>query len=291
MDWSLVQVFLAVADHGSLSEASRHLGISQPTAGRQIKLLETQLDVALFQRQARGLELTEAGLALLPHARGMQAAMSDFALTAAGRGDSLSGSVRITASVFTAHHILPPILAQLRKEEPEIQIDLMASDESDNLLYREADIAVRMYRSTQLDIITQHVGEIELGLFAAKTFLEAHGVPQTLEEAFARDVVGYDRSDLILRGLREAGVNATRDWFAVRCDHHAVYWELVRAGCGIGFAQSKIAERDSTVQQVLPDMPLPTLPLWLAAHETMRQTPRVRRVWDALYAGLKPMVS
>ncbi|SPF81120.1 LysR family transcriptional regulator [Pseudoprimorskyibacter insulae] len=291
LDWSLVQTFLAVAESGSLSQASRELGVTQPTVGRQIRQIEGVLDVSLFTRQARGLTLTEAGEALIPHARATREAMSAFQMAAAGRSDKLSGSVRITASVFTAHHILPPILAQLRREEPEVQIELAATDGSDNLLFREADIAVRMYRTEQLDIITQHVGELELGIYGASTFLDEHGRPETLDELFEYDLVGYDRSDLLLRGLRQANFPAQRDWFATRCDHHAVYWELVRAGCGIGFAQRRVAERDPMVERVCHDVPLPTLPLWLAAHETMRQTPRVRRVWDMLYEGLKPMVS
>lgn len=291
LDWSLVQTFLAVAETGSLSEAARRLGMTQPTAGRQIRQIEAQLDVTLFTRQARGLSLTEAGNALVPHARSMREAMSGFSMAAAGRSDKLSGSVRITASVFTAHHILPDILAQMRRDEPEIQIDLVASDSSDNLLYREADIAVRMYRTEQLDIITQHLGEIELGLFGARSYLDRYGRPQAFEDLQGFDLVGYDRSDLILRGMRAAGFEAKRDWFSTRCDHHAVYWELVRAGCGIGFAQKHVARRDPDVEQVCLNAPLPTLPLWLAAHESMRETPRIRRVWDMLYAGLKPVVS
>lgn len=290
LDWSLVQTFLAVADSGSLSEAARQLNISQPTAGRQIRQIETALDLELFQRQPRGLSLTEAGTALVPHARQMAEGMHGFSLAAAGRSEKLSGPVRITASVFTAQHHLPPILARLRQEEPEISIDLVPTDRSENLLYREADIAVRMYRSEQLDIVTRHLGELELGLFAARSYLARRGRPETFEAFLEHDLVGYDRSDLILRGMREMGVEAQRDWFATRTDHHSVYWEMIRAGCGIGFAQLNVGAADPTVEQILPEMPLPTLPLWLAAHEAVRHTPRIRRVWDALAEGLKPHV-
>lgn len=287
LDWSLIQSFLAVAETGSLSQAGRALGLSQPTLGRQIARIEAALEVTLFHRQPRGLTLSEAGRAVLPHAQAMREAMRGFDLAAAGRSDKLSGTVRITASVFTAQHHLPPILARLRRDEPDIAIELVPSDRAENLLYREADIAVRMFRSEQLDIVTRHLGDLELGLYGATTYLDRRGRPGRFAEVFDHDLVGYDRSDLILRELRMAGVEAQRDWFATRTDHHTVYWELVRAGCGLGFAQADIGDADPLVERLLPDMPMPQLPVWLAAHEAMRNTPRIRRVWDALAEGLK----
>ncbi|WP_421905972.1 LysR family transcriptional regulator [Mameliella sp.] len=286
LDWSLVQTFLTVAETGSLSEAARRLGISQPTAGRQVRQIETTLGLELFRRQPRGLALSDAGAELLPHARRMAEGMRGLSLAAAGRAETLSGPVRITASVFTAQYHLPPILAKLRETEPEISIELVPTDRSENLLYREADIAVRMYRSEQLDIVTRHLGDLPLGIYAAKSYIARRGRPDTFEAFLDHDLVGYDRSDLILRGMREMGVDAQRDWFATRTDHHPVYWELIKAGCGIGFAQRSIGDDEPLVERVLPEIPLPSLPLWLAAHEAVRNTPRLRRVWEALAEGL-----
>jgi DNA-binding transcriptional LysR family regulator len=104
-------------------------------------------------------------------------------------------------------------------------------------------------------------------------------------------LVGYDRSDLIVRGMRNMGIAAQRDWFATRCDHHPVYWELIRAGCGIGFAQTTIADKTPGVTRLFPEIPLPTLPLWLAVHESLRNTPRIRRVWDILAEELTAVIS
>lgn len=291
LDWSLVQTFLAVAETGSLSQAARQIGVSQPTVGRQIKQIESDLDVTLFTRQPRGLALTETGAALLPHARMMADGIRALSLTAAGRSDKLSGPVRITASVFTAQYQLPCILAKLRAEEPEILIDVVASDKAENLLYREADIAVRMFEPTQLDIITRHLGELELGIYAATSYLDRVGRPDGFDEMFRYDLVGYDQNDDIIRGMREIGIDAQREWFATRCDHHATYFELIRAGCGVGFAQVGIGDACPEVERLFPDFPMPTLPLWLAAHEAVRSTPRIKRVWDALAEGLSPSVS
>ena len=285
-DWSLVRAFLAVAETGSLSAAARHLSQSQPTLGRQIKQLEDQIGLRLFERQARGLELTETGESLLEPARAMRAAFGQLRLRAAGQDHKIQGTVRITASEVMAHHVLPQIIAQMRETEPNIQIELVPSDSSENLLFREADIAVRMYRSTQLDVITKQIGTVEMGIFAAKKYLAKHGTPERIEDLLNHTIVGYDRDDRIIVGMRDLGWPASRDFFDVRCDDQNTYWELVRAGCGVGFTQQPFANVDPLIQRVLPEVELPTLPIWLAAPEVMRSTPRIKRVWDMLEEGI-----
>lgn len=291
LDWSLIRSFLAVAETGSLSAAARELGSSQPTIGRQIRQIEDTLNLTLFERRPRGLELSEAGQALLPHAQAMSDGFHALGRAAIGRSDSVSGPVRITASEFTAYHHLPAIIARIRQEEPEISVDVVATDRTENLLYREADIAVRMHQPRQLDIVTRHLGDLELGVYASESYLERMGQPASLNDMWKMDLVGYDRSDLIVRGMRNMGIAAQRDWFATRCDHHPVYWELIRAGCGIGFAQTTIADKTPGVTRLFPEIPLPTLPLWLAVHESLRNTPRIRRVWDILAEELTAVIS
>ncbi|MFP4275371.1 MAG: LysR family transcriptional regulator [Paracoccaceae bacterium] len=287
LDWSLLRAFLAVAESGSLSAAARRLGISQPTLGRQVRALEEALGAALFTRHARGLVPTETGAALVAPAREMREAAQRIALAAAGRDTGLRGTVRITASMFMAHHVLPRVLAGIRAEAPEIELELVPSDASENLLFREADIAVRMYRSDQLDIVTRHLGDIPLGIFAARSYLDRRGRPARLDDLPDHDLVGYDANPLILRSMREMGWPAERGWFALRCDDQAAYWELVRAGCGIGFGQLAVGRADPLLEELLPGSGLPTLPLWLAAPEAMRRTSRITFVWERLAEGLR----
>jgi len=287
IDWSLIQAFLAVADTGSLSAAARQLGASQPTLGRQIKALETQLSADLFVRQARGLALTDTGAALLAPAKTMRDAMGQIALTAAGQSARLEGTVRITASVMTALYHLPPIIAKIRKEEPEIAIDLIASDSTSNLLYREADIAVRMYRPTQLDLITKHLGELELGMFAAHSYLADHPAPTDIAQWADHRFVGHDARNDIIDGFSQMAAPVSRDFFQTRCDDNVGYWHLVRAGCGIGFGQKILGRSDPLLQEIDLGLQIPSLPIWLTAHEMMRQTPRIRRVWQMLRDGLR----
>lgn len=291
LDWSLVSAFLAVADTGSLSAAARDLHTTQPTIGRQIKALEAQLGLSLFQRNPRGLSLTDMGAALVPAATAMRDAANDIALTAAGQTTQLAGTVRVTASVVASVYHLPAIIADIRAAEPQIAIELVASDDSRNLLYREADIAVRMYKPTQLDLVTRHLGDVPLAIFAAKSYIAQRGTPQGPDDMMQHDFVGYDQDQRIIDGFRDAGIPITRDFFKTRCDDQIAYWELVRAGCGIGFAQRDFGRRVEGVVEIDMGFPLPALPVWLTAHQAMRQTPRIRRVWDLLAAGLKPLVS
>ena len=282
LDWTLIRSFLAVAEAGSLSGAARVTGVSQPTLGRHTQAIEASLQVPLFTRTAQGQALTDAGQALLPPARAMQAAAAELALTAKGHSDGIEGTVRITASRVVSHVILPPILAGLRAEEPGIQIDLVPSDTTENLLFGEADIALRMYRPTQPDLVARHIGDLPLGLYAARTYLDRQGRPARPEDLMQLDFIGQDRMDQIIRVMAMLGMDVARSFFPVRCDDPLTYVELVRAGCGLGGILRAIGDADPVLERidVIPD--LPSLPVWLTAAPGLRQSPRLRRVWDVL---------
>ncbi|MDE4134527.1 LysR family transcriptional regulator [Phaeobacter sp. QD34_3] len=286
-DWTLIQSFLAVAETGSLSAAAKRLRRSQPTLGRHIQTLERELDQRLFHRHPRGLTLAPQGERLLPLAREINDRMNAISLQAAGQSQDLTGTVRITASVFASHYVLPAILAEIRAAEPGIELELVPSDASESLVFRAADIAVRMYRPTQLDIVARHVADLPLGIFAATSYLDRRGRPDTLADLWQHDLIGYDADDLILRTMQAMGFDVDRHDFALRCDNQSAYWELLRAGCGIGFSQRGPALLDTEVEEVDLGLSLPPLPVWLAAHGVMRQTPRIRAVWDMLATGLE----
>jgi DNA-binding transcriptional LysR family regulator len=281
-DWTLIRSFLAVAEAGSLSAAARATGTSQPTLGRHIQAIEAALQVPLFTRTAQGQALTEAGQALLAPARAMQTAAAELALTAKGHATGIEGTVRITASRVVSHYFLPRVLARLRADEPGIQIDLLPSDTTENLLFGEADIALRMYRPTQADLVARHIGDLPLGLYAAKTYLDRKGRPTSPEDLMQMDFIGQDRMGQIIRVMGMLGIGVTRSFFPLRCDDPLTYVELVRAGCGLGGILRPLGDADPLLERIdlVPD--LPSLPVWLTAAPRLRQSPRLRRVWDAL---------
>ena len=286
LDWTLAQSFLAVAEAGSLSGAARALGMTQPSLGRHIAKIEALLNVTLFHRVQRGLSLTEAGHALLPQARAMRAAAHACSLAAAGREETLAGPVRITASRIIAHYVLPPIIADLRRKAPQIEIDLVASDETENLLYREADIALRMYRPKQLDLIAKHIRLVPMAIYGAPDLYKRYGLPQTIEEVLAMPIIGFDKSDLILRMLQGLGHPRQRRDFKLRCDDQLVHWQLVKAGAGIGAMPCEVGDHDPTVTRIAPFLSLAPLSLWIAVPGPLLESPRMRLVFDHLIAGL-----
>ncbi len=121
--------------------------------------------------------------------------------------------------------------------------------------------------------------------------LNGGGVPQAFADFTQHDFVGYDSNTDIIEGFNALGAVVDRDFFKTRCGDNIAYWELVRAGCGIGFAQAEIGRSDPAVAEIDIGIPLPVLSIWLTTHEAMRQTPRIRRVWTLLEEGLRPLVS
>lgn len=289
LDWTLMRSILAVADTGSLSAAARHLGLSQPSLSRHIARAEGLAGGSLFLRQPRGLVPTPLGQALLPHARAMADAAARASLALAGRDMGTGGTVRVTASCVTSAHLLPPMLAHLHGLAPGIQIELVPSDQPENLLYREADIAVRMFRPAEDDLITAHVADLPLGLYASKSYVAARGMPVGLTALGQHDFLGFDRSDLMLRMTAALGITFHRNDFWLRCDDQLVHWQMVKAGLGIGGMQRIIGDADPMVTRVLPDLALPALPVWLTAHAALREVPRIRLVFDHLKAAFRAL--
>jgi DNA-binding transcriptional LysR family regulator len=283
-DWALLRAFLAVANAGSLSRAAMELGSSQPTLSRQMTLLETQTGSVLFERTSRGLRLTEAGEALRVPAQRMQQHAREWSLAAAGRSMSLSGTVRLTASEMVSAHLLPAVLLTLRQAHPEIQIELVATNTVENLLEREADIALRMVRPTQTALVARKLVELPVGMYAHRDYLKLNGRP-TLPTMARHQWIGYDRSDQMLRGFRAAGFDVTREFFGFRCDNQIVAWQAVVAGLGIGIGMHEVARRTPELQPVLKEVKVPSLPLWITAHRELRSTPRLATVFDALVQG------
>jgi DNA-binding transcriptional LysR family regulator len=286
-DWNLIRSFLAVAREGSLSAAARALATTQPTIGRHINELEASLDVILFQRGRDGFQLTEKGAALFERAEPMAESATGFARLAAGSANKIAGTVRITASEVVAAYVLPSILADFARAEPDIEVELVASNQIGSLLARDADIAVRMVRPVQNDLVARHVADLALGVCASTAYLDQHGRPIAPLDLLGHRLIGWDRSEEIIKGFADFGVTVNRHAFAFRSDNQFVLWEAVKAGLGIGFAQASLISREPSVEPLLPDLPLPSLPLWLAIHEDLRTSARIRRVLDFLHPALK----
>lgn len=285
-DWSLWRSFAAVVEHGSLSGAARHLGMTQPTMGRHVEELERTLGVSLFERTLQGLKPTDTALKLYEPVGGAQRALAEAAIMAEGSTGSLSGSVRITSSTVTCHYVLPPLLKDLRETFPQIAIELVPTDSVENLLLREADIAVRMFRPTQLELITRKLGEIPIVAAAHESYVAARGRPLTPQDLAGHDIIGFDRSDLLITTAKRMGFELGREDFYIRTDSHTAMWELCKAGLGICFGQQHLVERTPGMVHLIPGFVAPPLEVWLTTHRELFTSRRIRAIYDRLGEGL-----
>ena len=192
MDWRALQDVVIVAETGSLSAAARRLNVSQPTVGRRIEQLEEQLGALLFNRTARGLVLTKLGESILNHAKQMEEGALAIERIATGANQDLQGNVRISLIEDLGINWLPQKLSEFHVEFPQLAIEVNIDNRNVNLLRREADIAVRLARPEQVDLICRKVGMLHFGLYASQSYLDEHGIPEKRADLKEHYHVGFD---------------------------------------------------------------------------------------------------
>jgi DNA-binding transcriptional LysR family regulator len=284
--WETYRSFLGVMTGGSLSAAARKLGLTQPTVGRHIDQLEADLGVSLFTRSRTGLIPTQGARELLPHAQAMASAADALVRASSGADAEERGTVRLTASVMIGGEVLPAILTTFHDRHPHIAIELVLSDQTQDLLRRDADIAVRMVRPKQDALVARKVGSIGFGLFAHRRYLETHGTPRSLADMARHSVIGFDKETPFIQALRRGGLPLTRDLFALRTDADLAQLAALRAGFGIGVTQLGIGRREPDLVPLLPGALKFELEMWLAMHKDLRGTKRMRLLFDHLADGL-----
>ncbi|TQK11884.1 LysR family transcriptional regulator [Herbaspirillum sp. SJZ107] len=286
IEWELYRSLLGVLREGSLSGAARALGIAQPTVGRHVAALEAALGLALFTRSQSGLIPTEAALALRGHAQAMESTAAALERVAASYGDGVRGVVRVTASEVIGIEVLPPVVASLRARHPDLKVELVLSNSVQDLLQREADVAVRMTAPRQDQLVARRVGAIELGLHAGAAYLQRHGTPASLEELGGHVLIGYDRPPPFVRAALRQWPWFGREHIALRTDSDVAQLALIRAGAGIGICQSALARRTPGLVRLLPEAFALPLDTWVTMHEDLRDSPRCRVTFDALVEAL-----
>jgi DNA-binding transcriptional LysR family regulator len=288
--WELYRSFLAALSAGSLSGAARALRLTQPTIGRHIDELERALGTVLFTRSQHGLQATDAATALAPYAEAMAASAAALRRTASGPSQEIRGAVRLSASEVTGVEVLPPMLAGLRRQHPQLVLELVISNQMSDVLRRDVDLAVRHVRPTQTGLIARKIGAVVLGLHAHRSYLEAHGSPRSLADRKGHALIGFDVETPIVRDLQEKGLSFTRDMFALRTDNDLAHLAAIRAGLGIGVCQVPLARRDPNLVRLLPRQFAYDMDVWLVMHENLRASPRMRAVFDHLADGLAAYV-
>jgi DNA-binding transcriptional LysR family regulator len=289
--WELYRTFLGVLREGSLSGAARALGITQPTAGRHVAALEAALGTVLFTRSQTGLLPTEVALALRTHAEAMESTAAALVRAAGSQGEGVRGVVRVSASEVIGVEVLPPVVARLREAHPALKLELVLTNRVQDLLRREADIAVRMVRPRQAQLVARRIGHIELGFHAHRDYLARHGTPRKLEDLAGHAVIGHDQPSAFVRSAGKALPAYGRDAFSLRTDSDLAQLALIRAGAGIGICQVGLARRSEALVRLLPRAFSLQLDTWVTMHEDLRHSPRCRAAFDALADGLQQYVA
>ncbi len=287
--WELYRSFLAVVRERSLSAAARSLALTQPTIGRHIDALEEALGLSLFTRSQAGLHATADAVALVPYAEAMATAADALARVASGEAQEERGSVRITASEMIGAEVLPPCLAAFRESHPRIAVELVLSNRTEDLLRREADIAVRMVRPTQGALMARKLGVLRHGLHAHPRYLKSHGAPRSGAELKEHPIIGFDKNASIRR-LPNLGIPLSRELFSFRCDSDLGQYAALRAGFGIGLCQVALAKRDGLVPVLANDVGF-ELGVWVVMHKDLKSSRRVRLLFDHVAVHLQAYIA
>lgn len=290
-DWNQVRAFLATAEEGSLSAAARALGQTQPTLSRQVAALEEELGVTLFERAGRAMALTTAGMELLEHVKVMAEAANRISLSASGQSQVIEGRVAITATENVASQQLPAIVKKIHTIAPNIQIDILPSNEVQDLTRREADISIRHARPEQPDLIAKLLFETKAHLYASQDYLDQIGPVETLQDLETARFIGLDRNAEMIAYLADFGLNLSPDQFRYNSPSGRVLYELVRLGLGISILTQDIESYADAIVPILPGQFSIPIPVWLVTHRELHTSKRIRVVYDVLAEALPKSAS
>jgi DNA-binding transcriptional LysR family regulator len=285
LQWETQRAFLAVLRTGSLSGAARLLGIAQATARRRIEALEQSVGVSLFIRSPSGLLPTDTAKDLISHVEAMAVAANAFNRAASADAALASGTVRLTSGKLLGVEVLPPMLRSLRRDHPQLAIELSVSNRLQALARQEADVAVRIRRPTEATVVARKVGDLQVGLYAAPELLAEQGTPDTVAQLHGYPLIGPDRNLLEIEFLRERGFDCSAANALIRTDDHLAQLAALRAGLGIGVCSSQVAQRHGLVR-VLPGQVDFSVDVWIAMHQDMRRVQRIALVFEALGGAL-----
>jgi DNA-binding transcriptional LysR family regulator len=281
-DWRLIRAFVAVMRTGTLTQAAAQIGATQPTLGRQIRELERRAGEPFFLRRGKRLEPTDRARHLYDQACDIEVAVTGLARAFAAPANDTRTSVRITTSVIFATVLLPKLLQSMLPALPGIDFEIAASDSIENLLRRDADIAIRFVRPTQGQLIASRVTDVDIALYASKGYVAEHGLPHSITDLLQHSFVGNQTGADIRGGAAALGLDPAAIRIVLRSDNSKVRHAALREGMGIGAAFRLLGDREPDLVRVLPEVTVGTLPVWLVAHDDLRRSDALRRVYDAL---------
>lgn len=282
INWDDLKYFLAMAEEGSLSAAARKLNVSQPTLSRRLTALEESVGSDLFARTRTGLEMTSIGERLINHARHMRDDVYSIERLITGHDSSLKGSVVISCIEILGADWLVQHTRPFRDQFPGITVEFKIENATSDLLRREADIAIRMFRPVQNDLIAKKTGTMKYGYYASKDYLEKRGIPKSFDDISDHEfILPHDE---ILAHTNKFGKRPyhPRGNIAFRSNNLISLASAVREGFGIGAYSCIMADKDPNLVRLFDDVIVFSSDIWLVSHAELRRSARIRAMFDYL---------
>jgi len=285
LDWDDVRHLLAVKRGGTLAKAARSLRTNATTVGRRVTQLEERLGVKLFDRTSRGWTPTDACARLFPHAERMEQEALALERISAADDPHLDGSVHVTTSEPIATRYLMPRLGELRARHPGIDLVLSVAERRLDLGRREADIAIRIARPTEPDLVAKRLMHIDLALYASVDYLERRGRPSPTERFRGHDVVSFPEGRPSLPETEWLARNCGEGRIVLKCNSVSTLVEAIREGLGVGLVPCVVGDRDSRLVRLDTPDPPESRDIWVAYHHDIEPSARVRAVIDFLVSA------
>ena len=277
-----MRMFLAIVDHGNLSSAAEHVGLSQPTLGRRLAALEQRMNVSLFVRTPRAMKLSDAGRAIIENARRMEREMLAIEKAVDVESRGLAGEVRISATEGTGTDWLAPEMMDFHLRYPDIQIFIQVENSAVDLLHREADIALRLGRPTEPDLIARRLVTVGFGLYASDRYIERHGELTALDQLGQHKLVGLATADGHINLNPGADMPGSAGQLVFVSNSPAAQIAAARAGYGVAVLSHRWASMYPELKHLIPHYTASEAEMWLVTHEELRHSARIRAVCDFL---------
>lgn len=283
LDWDDLRHFLAISRQGTLARAARDLQVNATTVGRRLAALEERVGARLFDRTPEGYMLTQAGRDLLPYAGRIEDEVLAVERAVVGADKRLAGTVRVSVTEMIGTRFIAPHLGQFARKYPLITLDLNCTARTVSLARRESDVALRLARPREPDLVIKRMGTVPMALYASKAYLDATGRPADPEHSLA----GHQA--LLFADARPFAVE--NDWFAQRLDGARIVLRsdsvssIVSAavsGLGIALLPCSVASGEASLERLATaSAPEPRV-IWQAVHGELVRSPRIRTVADFL---------
>jgi DNA-binding transcriptional LysR family regulator len=283
IDWDDLRFFLAIHRTGSLAGAASQLGLNPTTVGRRLTGLEERARTKLFDRTPDGFVVTAAGRDIVARAERMEAEAFGVEREIEGADQRSAGVVRLTATEMLVTRFIAPHLPRLAARHPAITLDLWCTNKVVSLARREADVALRLARPREPDVISKQLAAIELALYASPEYLAARGAPARPEESLAgHAVIGFASAPPFR--LENAWFDPRAEGASVvlRSDSVSSIYAATCAGLGIALLPRAVADHDPGLVRIPTETSPEPRVVWQTVHRDLRGSARVRAVTDFL---------